>query len=130
MLRGSCYCGDICYEVTGIPFQETNCHCSICRRTTGAPYVSWFSVPRDSFKFISGQPRQFRSMQKGIRSFCSRCGTQLTFEQNDLDEIDVTICSLEDPQAFPPRDHTYTSSMLAWVKLSDGLMQYKENRKG
>jgi hypothetical protein len=25
-----------------MPFNETNCHCSICRRTTGAPFVAWF----------------------------------------------------------------------------------------
>ena len=33
MLQGGCFCGRIRYEVTGTPFNETNCHCSICRRT-------------------------------------------------------------------------------------------------
>ena len=36
MLQGGCFCGRVRYEVTGIPFDETICHCSICRRTTGA----------------------------------------------------------------------------------------------
>jgi len=32
---------------------------------------------------------------------------QLTFEHEDfLDEIDVTTCSLDDPERVPPRDHT------------------------
>lgn len=128
MIRGSCYCGDIRYEAAGTPFHETNCHCSICRRTTGAPYVTWFSVARVGFKFTSGLPSRFRSTLKGIRSFCSRCGTQLTFEHEGLDEIDITTCSLEDPEAVPPRDHTRTSSMLRWVKLSDGLPCYEESR--
>jgi len=44
MLQGGCFCGRIRYEVAGRPFHETNCHCSICRRTTGAPFVAWFSV--------------------------------------------------------------------------------------
>jgi hypothetical protein len=35
MLQGGCFCGRVRYEVTGIPFDETNCHRSICRRTTG-----------------------------------------------------------------------------------------------
>ncbi len=43
MLRGGCFCGNIRYEAVGTPFNETNCHCSICRRTTGAPFVTWFS---------------------------------------------------------------------------------------
>ena len=128
MLRGSCYCGEIRYEVNGAPFHQTNCHCSICRRTTGAPYVTWFSVSRNDFKFIFGQPQRFRSTQRGIRSFCSQCGAQLTFEFEDLDEIDITTCSLENPEAIPPRDHIHTSSMLSWVKLSDGLPCYRQSR--
>jgi hypothetical protein len=47
MLTGGCFCGDIRYAVTGSPFHPTNCHCSICRRTTGAPFVAWFSVRTD-----------------------------------------------------------------------------------
>ncbi|MGH8609046.1 MAG: GFA family protein [Gammaproteobacteria bacterium] len=90
MLKGGCFCGRIRYEATGTPFHETNCHCSICRRTTGAPFVTWFSVPRSQFRLVCGEPTRFRSTAKGTRSFCPQCGTQLTFEDEDLpDEIDV-----------------------------------------
>ena len=114
MLKGRCFCGAIRYEMGGAPFHETVCHCSICRRTTGAPFVAWFSVPRSEFRFVQGTPIRFRSTEKGTRSFCPRCGTQLTFEHDDfLDEIDVTTCSLDEPERVPPRDHTRTSSKLA-----------------
>ncbi|HKW54523.1 MAG TPA: GFA family protein [Stellaceae bacterium] len=129
MLRGGCFCGDIRYEADGTPFNETNCHCSICRRTTGAPFVTWFSVGRAAFRFVSGTPVRFNSTDKGTRSFCSRCGAQLTFEHRDSpDEIDVTTASLDDPEAVPPRDHTRASSQLGWVKLADGLPRYPEAR--
>ena len=129
MLNGGCFCGAIRYEAGGIPFHQTNCHCSICRRTTGAPFVAWFSVPRSEFRLIQGMPAQFRSSPKGMRSFCPRCGTQLTFEHDDAsNEIDVTTCSLDAPDQLPPKDHTRTSSKLAWVKLADGLPQYHEAR--
>jgi hypothetical protein len=125
MLRGGCFCGDIRYEADGTPFDETNCHCSICRRTTGAPFVAWFSVGRAGFRFVSGTPVRFNSTEKAARSFCPRCGTQLTFEHRDFpDEIDVTTASLEDPSPVPPRDHTHTSSRLSWVKLADDLPLY------
>jgi hypothetical protein len=56
---------------------------------------------------------------EGTRSFCPQCGTQ-TFEHADfLEEIDVTTCSLDNPEALPPTDHTYTSSKLGWVQLAD-----------
>jgi hypothetical protein len=75
MLSGGCFCARIRYETAGAPFNETNCHCSICRRTTGAPFVTWFSVPRSQFRFIRGEPARFRSTPKGTRSFCPACGT-------------------------------------------------------
>ena len=129
MLPGGCYCGQIRYEAEDTPFHETNCHCSICRRSTGAAFVTWFSVPRSQFRLVRGEPTRFRSTAKATRSFCPRCGTQLTFEDDDfLDEIDVTTCSLDEPDRVPPKDHTYTSSKLSWLTLADPLPQYPKSR--
>jgi len=129
LLKGGCYCGAIRYEADGTPLNETSCHCSICRRTSGAPFVAWFSVERDRFRFVSGQPSYFKSTAQAIRSFCPRCGTQLTFQHEDsAQEIDVTTCSLDDPHAAPPRDHTHTSSKLEWIKLADRLPEYRKRR--
>ena len=130
MLKGGCFCGRVRYEAVGAPFHETNCHCSVCRRTAGAPFVAWFSVPRTQFRLVCGEPTRFRSTAKGMRSFCPQCGTQLTFEHEDFfDEIDVTTCSLDKADELPPRDHTWTSSKLSWVKLADQLPEYKESRQ-
>jgi hypothetical protein len=64
-----------------------------------------------------------------MRSFCPRCGTQLTFEHADfLDEIDVTTCSLDKPEGAPPKDHTYTSNKLTWIELDDSLPKYPDSR--
>ena len=128
MLTGGCFCEAIRYEARGTPFNETNCHCSICRRTTGAPFVTWFSVRSPDFRIIKGDPTRFNSTAKGIRSFCSRCGTQLTFEHTDFpDEIDVTTGSLDNPELVPPRDHTRASTRLRWI-AADGLPEYAEAR--
>lgn len=130
MLSGGCYCGDIRYETDGTPFHETVCHCSICRRTSGAPIVAWFSVPRAQFRVIRGEPRRFRSPQ-AVRSFCPRCGTQLTFAADAFpEEIDVTTASLDDPNALPPKDHSYVTTRLTWVVLADGLPQFSGSREG
>ena len=129
MLTGGCYCGAVRFESAGPAFHETNCHCSICRRTTGAPFVAWFSVSRAQFRFVQGMPSRFKSTAKGTRTFCSRCGTQLTFEHEDTpDDIDITTCSLDDPEQLPPKDHTRTSRKLRWVNLADDLPQYAEAR--
>lgn len=129
MLIGGCFCGAIRYEASGTAHHQTNCHCSICRRTTGAPFVTWFSVPRSGFRLVQGTPARFRSSPTATRSFCPGCGTQLTFEQDRAPgEIDVTTCSLDDPEGMPPQDHTYTRSKLGWIKLADGLREYRTSR--
>ena len=130
MLTGGCFCGRVRYEAEGAPFNQTSCHCSICRRTTGAPFVAWFSVPRSGLRLLGSEPTRFRSSGKGTRSFCPQCGTQITFELDGAgDEIDVATCSLDQPDRVPPVDHTRTSSKLEWVTLADGLPQFRESRQ-
>lgn len=129
MLKGHCFCGAVRYEVGSSPVLETNCHCSICRRTSGAPFVTWFTVSASEFRITSGVPVSFESSVHGVRTFCSGCGTPLTFQSSKYPaEIDVTVCSLENPEVLPPRDHTYASSKLPWVNLNDGLPVYAEAR--
>ena len=131
MLKGGCFCGKVRYEAAGTPFHAGNCHCSMCRRTTGAPFVAWFTVRRGDFRFVAGTPTRFRSSAHATRSFCPACGTQLAFE-SDLypDETDVTTCSLDEPERVPPEAHTHTSSRLGWIHLDDGLPEHRESRSG
>ena len=129
MLKGGCYCGAVRYEARGTPFNQSNCHCSICRRTAGAPFVAWFSVRKDAFRFLQGNPTAFHSTPKAVRRFCGTCGTQLTFEGSDTPgEVDINTVSLDEPNALPPKDHIHTRSRLAWVKLADGLPEFPEAR--
>lgn len=117
-MDGGCFCGFVRYHAGGVAFDETNCHCTICRRTSGAPFVAWFSVTRADFAFVTGEPASFRSSDHGTRTFCPRCGTPLTFASaRSLDEIDVTIGSLDEPARMPPHDHTQTATRLPWVAL-------------
>lgn len=128
MLTGQCYCGAIQYEVTAMPWNRTICHCTMCRGTTGAPCVAWFTVPCSAFRLLRGAPVQFRSSEHATRTFCGVCGTQLTFADDGTpDEIDVTTCSLADPAPLTPGYHTYVRSALPWMVIGDRLPRYRES---
>lgn len=115
-LCGGCFCGYVRYEASGRPRHETHCHCTICRRTTGAAFLSWFTVAASSFRFTRGVRARFQSSEHGTREFCPRCGTQLTFRSTQTpDEVDVTIGSLDQPEMVRPRDHTWVESALEWT---------------
>jgi len=123
MLTGGCYCGSVRYEAGGEPTERALCHCSICRATTGAPAVAWFTVQRADFRYTAGAPAVFASTPQAERAFCGTCGCQLTFIHADYDgkRIDVTTASLDDPEAAPPVEHIWTRSRLAWMDALDGL---------
>ncbi|HEY6724017.1 MAG TPA: GFA family protein [Polyangiaceae bacterium] len=128
-MQGQCFCGAIRYELSGPYRQATDCHCSMCRRISGAASVAWVTVQRDQFRLLAGTPKSFRSSGHATRSFCAACGTPLTFCSDRLpDEIDVTIASLDEPDRVPPEDHTWVSSKLGWVEISDRLPQFEKAR--
>jgi hypothetical protein len=119
-LAGGCSCGAVRYEAEAAPFHRTLCHCVDCRRAAGAPAVAWFSVPVAALRYVRGAPAVRRSSAQVERSFCAACGTPLTY-RNDAtpDEVDVTTCSLDEPEAASPQDHTFASQRLAWMRVDD-----------
>ena len=129
MLRGGCFCRAVRYEIDAEPVSQTACHCTICRHTSGAPFVAWFSVPASAFRFVTDEPASFRSSEQARRTFCASCGTSLTFQSTLLfAEIDVTTCSLDEPEQAPPKDHTFVRSKLSWVTAMDDLPAYPTSR--
>jgi hypothetical protein len=129
MLQGGCFCRAVRYEIDAEPSSRTACHCTICRHTSGAPFVAWFSVPVASFRFVSDEPATFKSSEQATRTFCASCGTPLTFASTrSPGQLDITTCSLDEPEHVPPRDHTFLRSKLSWVKLADGLPAYPAAR--
>jgi hypothetical protein len=90
--------------------------------------VPWITVNSEDFVFTAGQPVEYNSSPPATRTFCGRCGTPLTFRHTSYEakKIDVTTVSLDEPEAFPPMAHTWTSQKLAWMKLADDLSCFEE----
>lgn len=131
MLTGGCYCGAIRYQVAGPALNQVVCHCTMCRGTSGAPCVAWFTVASGGLKLLSGKLSAFRASDHATRSFCPVCGTHISFVDDATPgQIDITTCSLDRPAAMPPQQHIFTASRLPWLKLADGLPQYAHGRAG
>jgi hypothetical protein len=107
------------------------CHCRTCRRVSGSPVVAWVTFGVDRFEFTRASPAQFSSSPPVRRTFCAACGTPLTYQHQDCaSTIDVTTCSLDEPQAFPPTHHSWLSHDLGWLRFGDGLPGFPERRPG
>ncbi len=129
VLEGGCACGAMRYRGEQEPSHETYCHCTICRKVSGAPVVAWITLPSACFRFVRGKPARFDSSEVAFREFCPQCGTQLTFhDKRDPGRVDVTTASLDDPDAFPPRDHIWTRSRISWFEIADALARFETSR--
>jgi catechol 2,3-dioxygenase-like lactoylglutathione lyase family enzyme len=127
--EGGCLCGAVRYHATGAPSFATLCHCSSCRRASGAPGVAWVTFPTASFRFTHGEPGCFRSSPPVRRRFCAQCGTPLAYEHDAFPGgVDVTTASLDEPERCPPVDHTWTSERLAWWRPEPRWPEFPRSR--
>ncbi|HZS16345.1 MAG TPA: GFA family protein [Candidatus Udaeobacter sp.] len=118
---GGCLCGGTRYQLKSRPFALVDCHCIDCRRSAGAPYVQWGSVPRQDLVVTKGEPRKV-SYASRIRSFAACCGTHLFFEDSeDSENIDLAIASLDDPTPFPPQRIIFLEDKLPWVTIDASI---------
>ncbi len=125
--EGGCFCGAVRYQVDGEPAMVTHCHCRNCRRSTGAPFVTWAEFRADRFRLLTGRPATLAASNGVVRAFCARCGSHLTYRRTDTPgALDVTVGTLDDPEALRPADHTWTSRKLSWIHLGDGLPSYPQ----
>ncbi len=125
--EGGCLCGAIRYRIDGPIAAGCHCHCSLCRRSTGAVVVTWITVRRETFRLLKGTPRRYRSSPKAERSFCGDCGTPLTFQRLDLvGEIDITVASLDAPEHHAPDRHIFAANRVPWLRLDEHLCAYAE----
>lgn len=116
MIEGGCFCQNIRYSIDDGDYRIVNCHCTMCRKTSGAPFVTWVVVPKEAFHYRGGGPRGLQSSDKGFREFCADCGTPLTFVSSDRpDYIDITTGSLDAPGDFAPTCAVHEESKLAWL---------------
>jgi hypothetical protein len=128
-LSGRCFCGAVRYRCGAPIYAPTLCHCESCRRVAGAHSVAWLTVRAESFVYLAAKPAEFSSSSQAIRSFCSQCGTPLTYRHEErAGEIDITAVTLDQAAAIVPADHTWMEDALPWDRPRDDLPQYPKTR--
>lgn len=116
---GSCLCGAVDYTCTAEPVWSVHCHCTACRKLSGAPYVSAFSVPSGSFA-CSGPTVAFtRTSEAGhivTTTHCSQCGTRVHAQSAGATMIrNVFASTLANPGAFKAISNVYLSEAAPWI---------------
>ena len=126
-LNGQCLCGAIHYQLTGEPLHVAVCHCRDCRRSAGAPMVSWAMFPESALTLLQGQPKTINSSGSAMRSFCPDCGTGLFYRNavNLPGIVDVQSSTLDDPDALPPGVQIQVAERLHWMQQAHELPAFE-----
>lgn len=128
---GGCLCGAVRYLVVGEPVSSVICHCTSCRRASGAPTVAWLTFSRKCFDILAGKPVSFHSSPGVVRQFCGVCGSALTYENaGSPGTIDVTTGTLDEPDEFPPTAEVWLEDRLHWQPTDQNLGQYVGSSSG
>jgi hypothetical protein len=128
VLRGSCLCGAVKYEVTGEPSRFLHCHCSRCRKATGTGHASNLFLQPASLKWLSGeqQVRMFKvpEAKRFTNAFCATCGSRLPRQATDA--VIVPAGSLDDEAPLKPSSRIFYGSRASWSCEHDALPVHSE----
>ena len=117
-MTGGCQCGRIRYVAEIDGDDAYLCHCRMCQRATGGVSIAFRNVTKAAVTW-EREPDRYRSSPFAQRGFCSTCGTPLTFEFDDGNNLDLTVGSFDDPSRFKPTSRFGKESWHpAWLDTS------------
>lgn len=127
MIRGSCYCGAVAFELSEQPSMMGTCHCSRCRKSGQMTFVF---VKAEHFRWVRGEDNVQRFSPTApynlARAFCRTCGTALG-EPGVGDSFPIAAHALDDDPVVRNRFHEWVNSKPAWYEIVDDAKQFPEH---
>jgi hypothetical protein len=119
MIRGSCLCGQVAYEISGELGDIIHCHCTTCRKAHGTAFSSVAAVQIEDFKFASGEDllKSYESSPGKKRFFCSNCGSQIYAHREGQKHCIFRLGTLDDDPVVRPVKHIWVSLKAPWYEI-------------
>ncbi len=115
VLTGGCQCGRVRYATSVVPDDVSVCHCRMCQKAVGGPFIALALVHPDQITWTRGKPASFRSSSIATRLFCADCGTPLAYVGDEKGDFELTTGSLDEPERLAPARSTGDESRLRWI---------------
>jgi hypothetical protein len=130
MIKGSCLCGAIRFELTEAPIRAHNCHCQRCRKSCGTAFASNLFVGLEAIRFTAGEDlmKSFKlpEAERFTHVFCRECGSSLPFLNKARGAVVVPMGCLDDDPGYSPESHIFVGSKAPWFTITDDLPQHEE----
>lgn len=127
MIKGSCLCGAVTYEISGKVGDIVHCHCQTCRKAHGSAFSSVASVQDSDFKLSGAENlKSYESSAGKHRYFCSHCGTQVYAKRDNTSHIILRLGSLDSKIDSVEKEHIWVSQKADWYCLDSQLPEREE----
>lgn len=127
MLKGSCACGRVRYEIRGgLVGPVGYCHCWQCRKHSGSSFGTTAAVKAAEFFVVSGEEllSSWQSSPGIHRFFASCCGSPIYKRLNNAPEaLGLRLGTLDSDPSRTVEQHIFVSSKAPWVEIHDALPQ-------
>lgn len=130
MIRGSCLCGGIKFEIDHITGPFELCHCSRCRKVTGSAFFAGVYVDRKDFRLTQGHDLIHRYEAPILRSpppyracFCGQCGSPIPDIFKESEQLEIPAGLFDEDLMIRPDRHIFVEVKAPWYEIKDSLPQ-------
>src|SRR3954465_12222232 len=90
-LSGTCFCGEVKFEVTGAPAAMGYCHCESCRHWSAGPVNAFTLWDPQSLKVTRGEASigTYNKTPISFRKWCKKCGGHLFTDHPTMGLVDI-----------------------------------------
>jgi len=124
MIKGSCCCGAVKFELSAEPSMMGTCHCSRCRKAGASTIVF---VKRDDLAWIAGKEHvalyQPAPPYKYGRCFCRICGSSLGEILSGEDSFPIAANALDTDFGLKNQFHEFVFEKPHWYEICDDAKQ-------
>lgn len=124
---GGCLCGALRFVAKGKPDRVGLCHCTMCRKHTGAPFVQLAIFPSAVVSF-EGETYGYRSSAQVDRRGCAKCGAPVYIVSERHSLIELYVGAMDDPKPFAPQYEIFTVHRPEWLPAIEGVPTHERSR--
>lgn len=129
-VKGSCLCRSVTFEIQGPPSAFRYCHCSRCRKATGAAHAANIFVPQDQFRWTAGETgvNHYKVPDAKFYTvyFCTRCGSRVPHLIRERNEFLVPAGLLDGDPVARPQHNIFWDSKAPWLVETAALPRFPE----
>lgn len=128
MIKGSCLCRQVKFEIDGSITGMGNCHCTECRKNYGSAFGTVAVCRKEDFQFTEGERliSSYRQTERVTRYFCKVCGSPLPLVEDWDELVGIPAGLLDDDPEVTPTEHIFVAHKAPWWNITDDLPQYDE----